>query len=158
MFRYLNGEAKFLILGMENVKAGEEGDAHAPGDIRKGEEDENTIHIKSTTSGMTGNTGNTVPSVRGMEDDSHQATETWRSDIAEDTYKESRDTDNDDKAITQQIEAMELDRNKRNKGQGEGTWTTVSPKKGAKPRPPTLMEKAINFATHLSGSVGGGDT
>ena len=156
--RYLNGEAKFLILGMENVTNGEKEGVHMPGEIRKGEEDENTIHVKSTTSGMTGHTGNTVPSVRGMEDESHRAIDMWRKDETSDIHKDGIERDSEDKGITQQIEEMDLDKDTAEAESEEGTWTTVSQKKGAKPRPPTLMEKAISFATHLSGSVGGGIT
>ena len=72
--RYMNGDGQFLILGMEKIiKDGEEQTLQ---EIRNGGDEENTINLKSTTSGLSGNTGNTVPSIRGM-DDSSIATRAW---------------------------------------------------------------------------------
>ena len=56
--RYLNGPAKFIIEGLEKVKAA---DGKTLQEIRQGSQGEATMNIRSTTSGMTGNTGNTVP-------------------------------------------------------------------------------------------------
>ena len=56
--RYLNGPAKFIIEGLENVRIDKE---KSLTEIRKGEEDAHTMNIRSTTSGFSGETGNTVP-------------------------------------------------------------------------------------------------
>ena len=55
--RYLNGPAKFIIEGIEKVAR----QTPSLTEIRKDQEDAQTINIRSTTSGMTGDTGNTVP-------------------------------------------------------------------------------------------------
>lgn len=56
--RYLNGPARFIIEGLEKVRAD---GGNTLQEIRQKPEDEETINIRSTTSGMTGDTGNTVP-------------------------------------------------------------------------------------------------
>ena len=56
--RYLNGSAQFIIEGLENVNIK---DSETPGEIRKGDGDEPTMQIRSTASGFTGHTGQTVP-------------------------------------------------------------------------------------------------
>ena len=55
--RYLNGLAKFIITGIEKVQVAEK--EQTLQDIRKTDDD--TMNVKSTASGLTGNTGNTVP-------------------------------------------------------------------------------------------------
>ena len=56
--RYLNGAGKFIILGMENV--------HTDGkstleELKQQGEDGRSLQVRSTATGLTGNTGNTVP-------------------------------------------------------------------------------------------------
>lgn len=65
--RYIYGEAQFLILGMEKVTNRAE---QTPKEIRRGAEEENMIQVRSTTSDISGETGNTVPSKPGQSDES----------------------------------------------------------------------------------------
>ena len=55
--RYLNGLAQFIIIGMENVKLDQ---WNTLSEIRTQVNDDNTMNVMSTTSGLTGQTGNTV--------------------------------------------------------------------------------------------------
>ena len=59
--RYLNGDAQFIILGIEKVRGDEGGQTLDK--IRNAGNDKNTMNVKSTTSGLSRNTGNTVPSI-----------------------------------------------------------------------------------------------
>ena len=56
--RYINGPARFIIEGLDQVKKHKGPSLNA---LRKPDSDENTMNIRSTTSGLTGNTGLTVP-------------------------------------------------------------------------------------------------
>ena len=56
--RYLNGPAQFIIVGLENIQLDK---AKTLKDIRKGDDDANTMNMRSTTSDMSGQTGYTVP-------------------------------------------------------------------------------------------------
>ena len=151
--RYLNGEAQFLIVGMEKVREAEE--RHTPADIRQGDADENTIHIRSTTSGMTGHTGQTVPSVQGVEEGSTRTATMTRERSSASTTREELEMYHDahDPGPAATKDNMEIDTTTEEST--EGRWSTVTSQKGAKPRQPTLMEKAFHYATHLSGTMGG---
>ena len=52
-----------------------------------------------------------------------------------------------------QQETMEVDQGAVDTD--DGPWTTVPPGKGAKPRNPTLWEKALNYAVNLPTMKGG---
>ena len=148
--RYLNGEAKFLIIGMEKVQANQTEETRTLGDIRRGEDDENTINIRSTTSGMTGNSGYTVPSTQGME-------ETTQGDATmeeRETGKEERERERHDKYTTigDQMMREDEDYDKTN----TEPWRTVTRGKGSRYRHITTTETRLD--THLSGPTGGGIT
>ena len=154
--RYLNGEAKFLIVGMDKVQARNEADAQTPEDIRRGEGDENTINVQSTTSGMTGHTGQTVPSTQGMDEEARQ-----RGDATMEEKEKGKKEDTPNEGAQEKITASskkDTGGEENNTGQEAEGWSTVPKGKGAKPRQATMIEKAASFATHLSGLMGGGDT
>ena len=93
--RYLNGDAQFIILGLEKIE--KQGGSKTLDEIRNNSEDDNTMNVKSTTSGMTGNTGNTVPSARGMDEESMEYN------------KRNRDTTSDTQEITGSPKRAEVD-------------------------------------------------
>ena len=65
--RYMNGTGQFIITGMENVQN------PAGFQTTTTEEDERTLQVKSTTSGHTGQTGNTVGSYQAGTSDRGQS-------------------------------------------------------------------------------------
>ena len=153
--RYLNGEAKFLIVGMENVQAHNGEATQTPEDVRRGEGDENTINIRSTTSGMTGHTGHTVQSTHGMDDDTRQ---NGRAIMEEMDIEKEEDTPYEDAQETITTSPSKAKGNEEaDTGQDAEGWSTVPKGKGAKPRQATMIEKAASLATHLSGLMGGGE-
>ena len=120
--RYLNGNAQFIITGLENVQLHT---AKPPEDIRKDDEDE-TMNIKLTGSGFTDHTGRTVPSVKYFNDDyltkslrqiGTDPPSVFTNAITEPSYDEASEEE-----------------------QGE-EWKTVTKGKGAKRREPTLYER-----------------
>ena len=149
----MNGEAKFLILGMEKVQVNLTEETRTLGDIRRGKDDENTINIRSTTSGMTGNSGYTVPSTQGMED----ATTTQGGATMEErgTGEEDRERQGYNKRTsTGDITMMEDEENEGRKN--TEPWRTVTRGKGSRYRQTITTETRLD--THLSGPTGGGVT
>ena len=152
--RYLNGDGHFIIIGIEKLE--ENMKEKTFNEMRNGGEDENTMNIKSTTSGLSGNTGNTVPSILGMDEGNEEpggkdpgggtvkTAETSKQyetrKVHTPTSKEIKHKDSKDKPETEEVQ-----------------WKQVSPGKGVKPRPPTMSEKMINMAASLSGFGGGGN-
>ena len=85
--RYLNGPAQFIIVGMENINIDK---GKTLEEIRKGGSDDNTMNLKSTTSGFTGHTGNTVPDCnRHMPNDDNTAQQPPAEDRTTDETDES---------------------------------------------------------------------
>ena len=85
--RYLNGPAQFIIVGMENINIDK---GKTLEEIRKGGSDDNTMNLKSTTSGFTGHTGNTVPDCnRHMPNDDNTAQQPSAEDRTTDETDES---------------------------------------------------------------------
>ena len=123
--RYLNGSAQFVILGLENVKITSE---ETPADIRKGEEDENTMNVISVNSGYTGHTGQTLQS---MGDQDMQSVENS-------TPAQSLRTPSEDRTEAETDYTPE-----KNKEHTE--WKEVEKGKGAKPRAPTIKQAAMYY-------------
>ena len=120
--RYLNGNAQFIITGLENVQLDTE---EQPEDIRKDEEDE-TMNVKSTGSGFTNHTGNTVPSVKYFNGDQQS--------------RSSRLTETDTPSVGTNI-ITETSQEKEPPDEREGEWKTVPKGKGGKPRELSIYER-----------------
>ena len=154
--RYLNGDGHFIILGIEKLEENMREQTFR--EIRKGGEDDNTMNLKSTTSGLSGNTGNTVPSIPGMDEKSYEpgSIDTGSKGPGEGTLTTSETDDPSETKGATHPDVMHIDKEKTRE-QEEGQWKTVTPRKGIKPRPPTMSEKMISMAASLSGLMGGGN-
>ena len=150
--RYLNGDGRFVILGLEKVKS--QGKNKTPREIRNNDEDENTMNLKSTVS--SGETGNTVPSAGGMDERSMGYYMSRTRDESSGTQEQTGSTNK----AEEESDEDELMDSTGPLGESEdpGEWKTVEKGKGAKPRVPTLYEKALHlYASTLSGSGRGND-
>ena len=144
--RYLNGDAQFIILGLEKLEANAKNQTLA--EIRNND-DEITMNLRSTTSDMSGETGKTVPSAHGMDHRSVDVPLDRKESRTEQTQYSSEGTKNSDDSSNVDMEA-EL-----KKTSDEGEWTEVAPGKGFKPT--TLLGKAYHaFTSNLS--TGGGQS
>ena len=137
---------------MEKVKS--QGKNKTPREIRNNDEDENTMNLKSTVS--SGETGNTVPSAGGMDERSMGYYMSRTRDESSGTQEQTGSTNK----AEEESDEDELMDSTGPSGESEdpGEWKTVEKGKGAKPRVPTLYEKALHlYASTLSGSGRGND-
>ena len=107
------------------------------------------MNMKSTTSGMSGETSKTVPSAHGMDHRSVELNNERVDNRTENTQAMSTTTQQSEDSMETGIDMEQ----QLQKEQDKGNWTTVKPGKGFKP---TFLERAYNtFTTNLSLSGGG---
>ena len=122
--RYLNGNAQFIILGLDKVKIGND---EGPAEIRRGDGDENTMNVRSTNSGYTDHTGKTVQT-KGAQD-------YMSVDSSQEFTTPPQYNDNYPSTKAKRTEAKEE----------ESEWQEVKKGKGAKPRHLTLSERTLHY-------------
>ena len=140
--RYLNGPAKFIIEGLENVRIGKD---KSLAELRKEEQDAHTMNIKSTTSGMSGETGNTVPDCDAYM--SITTTQTHRGNLKD--GNEARSQDQGTKSTTTNTNTDDPSGSKRNSP--NGGWIV----KGGAAAAKALAQHVASSLTP-GGSAGGG--